>query len=221
MVEQRQDNNSVLQHFWSWEKSDSTLRNGYGGLDDEEQAKYVPLTALRSYFDKPDRTKNLLKALFKDDEAPAPLYVQSNHLRLFAILLSIGHGYMINHFVEYDSLGDKQLPFHQRPANFPDIPSCDLWDLFYKRQWKYCPVELTYNMSKRLIKNAILPIRVECELGCGGSAKTYKIHVDEGYNRRSHHADHHAVSVSLIKASHLLAKHRVDQRTPNHPHVCP
>lgn len=111
---------------------------------------------------------------------------------------------MINRFVEYDSLEDKQLPFHQRPANFPESRPCDLWQLFYKQQWRYCPVELTYNMGKRLTKDVILPFSVERRLGRGGSAYVYEIRVDRAYNRLSHQANHHAVSYHLVKPKFSL-----------------
>ena len=193
MVVPQRDYDIVIQDFLSWEVSPDTYRVGYGGINDEEQPVYIPLATLRAYFKTHHRLKNLLNALFQEDECPSVSYVHSHYLRPFAILLSIGQGHMINYFVEHDSLEDQQLPFRTRPTDFPQSHGCNLWDLFYERQWKYCPIELKYDMNNRLSKEVILPFRVEAQLGQGGSAHIYKICVDEGYNGLSHQASYPAV----------------------------
>ena len=182
MVEQQRDNNPAIQDFVSWEHSPKTLCRGYGGLDGEARPQYIPISNLRAFFEKPKRTKGLLKALFDPNDPPDEATVQSQYVLAFATLLSINQGHMISYFVEHNSLDDKHMPFYSKPAHFPESGRCDLWTLFSERQWKYCPAELNYNMNKSFIRNEILPFHIECQLDSGGSAHIFKIRVDQGYN---------------------------------------
>lgn len=182
MVEQQHDEDPFIQDFLTWQNSPVTWRTGAGGPKGETNPRYIPCAELQTYFDKPSRTRDLLRALFKDDDTPDADYVRKHYLRPFVILLSVKKGRMISHMIRHNSLMDQQLPFRTKPTNFPECSDCDLWAQFYKRQWKFCAVKMRYNMSVVLDQDEILPYRIEHKLGEGGSARIYKIAVDEGYN---------------------------------------
>ncbi|KAL6716241.1 hypothetical protein ACLMJK_005807 [Lecanora helva] len=199
-----------IEDFRSWENSDTSLRKGYAGIDHTRENTYIPLTVIQEYFQRPSRMEILLNAVVQTGEAPQASFVQRKYLRPFAILLSIGHGHLISDFVQHDSLEDQKLPFDQRPANFPEENNHILWELFYQRQWTYCPRELNYEMSTGLHKDTILPFQIECEIGPGrgGSAYIYKIHVDNEYNQLNYLADHNDVDEPQHLATFVLKRYR-------------
>ena len=172
-----------VQAFIQWIYSPNTQKKGCCGPDNNLSTAYIPQAALEKKLTK-SVIAVLLKELFQDlgQLARDTNVVKKHYLRPFAILLSIGSGRMIRHFVHYLSLRDDQLPFSDKPKDFPNLTTRNLFQAFHKAQWHFCPVKFEYDMSHRLQENFILPIVSKEEVGNGGSATLYKIVIDEGYN---------------------------------------
>lgn len=156
------------------------------GPKEEETGYYISRSALETYFDSPLKIREILNDLLPSQYLDAE-YIWQYYRRGFAILLSIDEGRMIRQFVEYSTLQDKHLPFlGPPPADFPASSDGKLFTSFYKRQWKYLPMELVYRMRGPIPPDMILPIRVKEKLGRGVSANVHKIEVDREYNRLGH-----------------------------------
>ncbi|KAL9039214.1 MAG: hypothetical protein Q9180_002660, partial [Flavoplaca navasiana] len=145
---------------------------------------YISRADLQDYLTT-ERIRTLLQELFDNTNQSPPHAerVRSNYLRAFAILLAVGYGHMIRHFVEYRELRDKSLPFSTEPEDFPKTSTQNLFEAFYKQQWQFCAVPLEYDMRDDLGDDYILPITAKKKIAGGGSAILYKITVDEEYNK--------------------------------------
>lgn len=192
----------AIQDFLQWKDAAKTRRNGRGGPESDTILHYIPSSELEQYLTT-EKIKTLLEELFTgwDKPLPDPARVRQYYLRPFAILLSAGFGHMIYYVVDYQNLRDQNLPFFDKPKNFPKTTKVDLFDAFHKEQWQFCAVRLEYDMTNHLGDNEILPILTKEQIRGGGSAIAYKITVDEDYNslvptRRSKAVD----SQSIIKS---------------------
>ena len=183
MIGSQPEDKTEIQAFIQWSCSPDAQKKGCCGPDNNLGTAYIPQAALEKKLTK-SVTAVLLRELFqdRDESAPDTNFVKKHYLRPFSILLSIGYGRMIRHFVDFPSLRDHQLPFSVKPKDFPNLTTRDLFEAFHKAQWQFCPVKFEYDMSHRLEENFILPIVSKEEVGNGGSATLYKIVIDEGYN---------------------------------------
>ena len=184
MVKSQPDYDQPIQDVLSWKKSQDTWKRGCRGPDNKPDCEFIPKSTLEAEFNKPGKVEGLLEALFVNWNRPTPDadYIRSRYIRPFVILLCVGHGRMIHHFVEHESLQDRHLPFRSEPEEFPSSTTPNIWASFDKEQWGFCPIEFEYSMSNRLGKDDILPIVHKEDLGEGGSATTHKIVVQEDYN---------------------------------------
>ena len=183
MSDAQSDEDEEIQAFGRW--ISSARRQGMGGSNHETPCGYIPIPALKEYLSSNHRVEDLLKALF-DKEAIKSLdvdIIQTHYLRSLAILLLIGKGRMIKHFVHYRALRDEQLPHKSRPEDFPFSSDPGFFECFFDQQWQFCAVDLEYNMNIYFHKEEILPITLKEEIARGANAIFFKIVVDEEYNK--------------------------------------
>ncbi len=148
---------------------------------------FMPGPRLETYFKENSRTKTLLRALFPNRDPPiTPEEIWRNCIRVFAILLLIGKGTFIQHFVQHDQLWDSKLPFVS-DRGFPLTTGIDsFFEPFCRQQWHFCPYTFRQNIIDAHIgKECVLPIVSKELLGDGGSASTYKIKLHPAYDKLS------------------------------------
>ncbi|KAL8740664.1 MAG: hypothetical protein Q9190_006661 [Brigantiaea leucoxantha] len=182
MPDTQPDQDGEIQAFHRW--LSSTQRQGIGGSSHATQCKYIPPSAVKEYLGADHRVESLLTSLFKEaNKSIDAEVIREHYLRPLAILLLIGEGHMIKHFVQYRSLQDHQLPYRDRPQDFPFSTDPTFFERFSNQQWQFCAADLEYNMNLHLHKEEILPITGKEEIGSGGNAVIYKISVDGEYNK--------------------------------------
>lgn len=189
VVEQLQpDDEPVIQEFLSefGQRQPQTIwRRGRCGPDSTSEKLYVSEKALEARLDL-ERVRDLLHALFKNWDKPAPdaEYIRKHCLRTLAILICIGYGRMIHTFQQHPHLHDEKLPFHSEPQHFPSSTQANLFQMFYEKQWSFCALLMQYKMESRLSSHMILPVLQRSIIDEeSGSAILYKIQIDEDYNR--------------------------------------
>ena len=185
MGEAQPEQDDEIQAFRRWISSSETRRPGIGGSNHGEPRTYIPPFAVKEYLGANQRVEDLLTSLF-GKEASRMLdaeVIRKHYVRTLAILLDIGEGRMIKHFVQYLSLQDHRLPYRSRPEDFPFSADPKFFERFYNQQWQFCAADLEYNMNLHLHKEEILPIIHKDEIGHGGNAVIFKIVVDEEYNK--------------------------------------
>ena len=169
-------------HFHQWRQSPEALLPGIGDPKSNHQRGFVALSTLRGYLTK-QTVESLLDAVVKSSRQDVDAqYVLDFYLRPFAILLCMGEGGLIQHFVKYSKLRDGGLPFDTKPVDFPCTEDEHLFEKFKKSQWQFCAADLHWNMNAWLKEEEILPILRMDEIGAGGSATVYKIVIEEEYN---------------------------------------
>ncbi|KAF2230731.1 kinase-like protein [Viridothelium virens] len=173
------DSSICIQEFHIWMRSNQSI--GIRGRADvpDGDAQFVPAQALEQFF-TPDRLKKILKALFEAHPPKShvsPNTIRSSYLKALAILLEIGEGRYIECFVHYPALRDQNLPFLNRPTNFPVTTGSgsDMFSRFAERQWSYCAPIIKYDIDTRWKSDHILPILCKEKKGEGASAVTYRI----------------------------------------------
>ena len=196
------DVSPVGQDFHTWYAVN--LRQGIRGPRAEasgESRDFLPYTSVQDYFKDRARVRALLKALFPRDVLQESLEdIQSNYQSVFTILLRIGHGRFIRHFVKYSHLRDECLPFETCPANFPQVSvaDSDFFDRFKRAQWTLCPAKFSKMRNTKVFgTNRILPILSRSRISSGGSAVVDKIEIDPAYNFLIEPAQHRHVSPSV------------------------
>lgn len=185
MRETQPDQDDEIQAFHRWIASSTTRRPGIGGSSRVTHCDFIPPSAVKAYLGADRRVECLLTSLF-GKEAPRTIdadVVREHYVRPLVILLLIGEGPMIKHFVQYRSLQDHRLPYRSRPEDFPFSSDPNFFKRFHDHQWQFCAAGLEYNMNLHLHKEEILPITRKEEIGHGGNAIIYKINVDGEYNK--------------------------------------
>lgn len=169
--------------FIGWVQTHSVP--GILGADPDVKHAFMPLPQLENYLKAGNTTKRLLRALFPNSESPIePEEVWRTCIRVFSILLLIGKGNFIAHFVQHDQLCDSKLPFFSRPPHFPPTANDDaFFASFFKSQWQFCPHTFQRGaIDVQIDKECILPIVDMKKLGDGGSALTYKVKLYPAYD---------------------------------------
>ena len=176
--------------------------NGTNGSSASPDHPFMPLLDLQAYFRAHHRTHKILRALFFERE-PGALHslvqpLEARYLRVFTILILLGKGRFIEHFIQYHNLRDDLLPFLTEPQHFPIDPNDPtFWDSFYKKQFAYCPHFFRHNENYRLEDLLILPITTKEVISRGGSATLYKIKLHPYYDKLYQAADTTTASPSL------------------------
>lgn len=178
------------QDLLDWKEK--TWRQGSGGPSGKpvsnDRYQYISGSQLKEKFTKP-HLQQLLDDVFagSDSDAPDADTILEDYLRPLLILVLMGRGRLILHFLKQAGLRDNCLPFLTPPHKFPkSVDGSDLFAAFCKLQWRFCPVELKSNMRLELCSDHILPLQYEKMLAGGGSAVTYRIKVDAEYNKVEH-----------------------------------
>ena len=185
MGEPQPEQDEEIQAFRRWFSSSETRRPGIGGLSHATLCEFIPFSAVQEYFAANHRLEALLTSLF-GKEASKTIdadVIREHYIRPFAILLVIGEGPRIKHFVHYLSLRDECLPHRSCPDDFPFSEDIHFFAKFYEQQWQFCAAELDYNMNLRLHKEEILPITYKEEIDHGGNAVIFKIVIEEEYDK--------------------------------------
>lgn len=174
---------SDILKFTRWVKDQSVPGNL--GADPDVKALFMPLPRLENYLKEKNTTERLLRALFPNSEPLIePEEVWRNCIRVFSILLLIGKGQFIPHFLQHDQLWDSKLPFSSPPRHFPPTVGDEpFFELFFKQQWHFYPHTFRrINIDAQIDKECILPIVDMQKLGASSSALTYKIKIYPAYD---------------------------------------
>ncbi|KAL8842972.1 MAG: hypothetical protein Q9176_002275 [Flavoplaca citrina] len=172
--------------------------NGTNGPSTSPNHPFMPLPDLQAYFRAHQRTHKILCALFSEREPSAHhsliQSLEARYFRVFTILILIGKGRFIEHFIQYHNLRDDLLPFLAKPQHFPTDPNdATFWESFYEKQFAYCPHFFRHNENYRLEDLLILPITTKEVIGRGGSATLYKIKLHPYYDKLLRHKQSHTL----------------------------
>ena len=177
------DYDEEVQSFHRWRED--TGQPGLDGQGPASKCSFIPRSAVKKYFEDTDTVERVLSTLLDEEDLHAG-YIHSHYLRTLAILLCMGEGQMIKHFVKYTSLEDHRLPYRTRPEDFPRFSDHDrqikFFESFNKHQWQFCATGMAYDMDLDLHEDEILPITDKEEIGEGGNAVVYKITLHKDYD---------------------------------------
>lgn len=181
------DHEGALQDALSQLKTMTIEPRCTGASGQETYPCFIPMSDLQTEFTKPEKIEELLKALIKNTFQHTQYAHKIRHLYLrpFMILICAGHGNMILHFMKHQSLQDDRLPFRGGPPDgFPISSGSDLiWQKFNEHQWKFCAMDMRYNMDLELSKDDLLPIVSKEILAGGASATTSKVQIHPDYDK--------------------------------------
>lgn len=147
---------------------------------------FVSQDAINRYFQ--DHPKQISKAV---DAACGPYgtvnakWVTENCPIGFCILLGLGYGSYIKHFVSFAGLHDEKLPFWSQPVDFPHIPgNPDFFEQFREAQWRFFPITFSPTPSVKFQTELPLPIVERKKLRAHGlTADLYRIKIHHEYDK--------------------------------------
>ena len=179
------DDHASIQDLVKW--IGSREDRGMRGADHDDNL-FVSYDALYEYLSDHQTVEQLLKALYKEDDPSLdhldPSDIKDFYARVFCLLIYIGHGRFITHFVK-NGISDQRLPLRlQDRDQFPDSTlDLQFFDKFYREQWRFCVEDLSVTYGRHYEPESILPIKRKQKLREGGSATTYLVEVHESYNK--------------------------------------
>ncbi|OTB01839.1 hypothetical protein M426DRAFT_210717 [Hypoxylon sp. CI-4A] len=145
-----------INHSISFAKwTDSFKRKGEDG--DGNIVEFVSPSDLKAHWSW-KAVRDILKD-FREVNAKVEIILRA-YIRVFSILVSIGHVDYLAEFMEY-GLSDERLPLEHRPPRWPESKSMnEVFDEFLECQWKFCPLKVTRHtlVGQRLHSRHILPI---------------------------------------------------------------
>jgi hypothetical protein len=147
--------------------------------DLHKRRPFVPARALQHYLTEPAIKKLLSSCLLHTTYWRS---IQQYYSKIFTILIIIGKGDRIDHFISYDNLDDDRLPFRS-DSDWP--PDCrDFFQEFSNAQWRFCaqPLRKDRLNNTRLYDETIIPITSIKELKRGPDSCIYKVDIYPGYN---------------------------------------
>lgn len=151
----------------------------------ETEGPFVPLTSIMEFFADPAFLGRVLEELWPGETAPVrENEILNGYVRVFTILLSLGKGTLIHHFVQHQNLADALLPFENRPHNFPKIKDdSDFFHDFHQHQWKFCP----YVFNRGVLQSPLHPLRVlpiteKVHIADGKNTQIYRVHILAEYD---------------------------------------
>lgn len=182
-TEQRTDD-EVIRRFHRWVASGSAHSVGCHGIDSDISTPFIPDSQLRSYFCNVECVHDLLKAIYQEDDVEKLAHkIFDNYLRAFSILLCIGRGRFIKHFVRHCDLADKRLPFISAPSDWPLSTDKNMWESFQDKQWLFCPQDFELDMLEEIWHDrCILPITEKEILAENRWASIHKVVLEPEYN---------------------------------------
>ncbi|CAK4030412.1 SPS1, Serine threonine kinase [Lecanosticta acicola] len=180
------DHSQALQELLQWieRRSISSYDIETGAVDSGRV--FMPNTSVENYFQEHNckRTKDLLAAVYPDEDAPPARDIAETCPRIFCILTLISKTKYIRFFTKRNTLLDNRLPFEARPKDFPTSPSDpSFFENFKKHQWRFCAPDLEGRSGRRFDDEEILPISELKKAGGGGSATVYKATIHTEHDR--------------------------------------
>lgn len=151
-----------------------------GGTRGSECAQFIPPAQLRACLRQ--HARDLLQDL-SPDQLHREHYIINSYAQVFAILIGIGEGAAISHFIACEMLSDRRLPFVD---NYGFPLGKDFFEKFQQRQWMFCAPTLTRHFEWTFDQLRILPFQREKDpMASGNSGVIYKISVPYEYDALS------------------------------------
>jgi hypothetical protein len=178
--------NTAIQNCLQW--ISDNCEYGVRDPNSDERCVFIPRSQILAYFNEA-RLNEVLSAIIGDDEHYPRIggLVLARYICVFCILLEIGQGKFIQHFVRYH-LSDDRLPFDSGspPAHFPSLPlvNPNFLSLFCERQWNFCVPDFHYPLiGVEYEQRRILPLLQKERLQTTENAATYKVVLLDSANK--------------------------------------
>ena len=190
-TQEQVDHEGPIQDVLAWTKAEIIVpQDRDGNTAKPDYQGFIPRSKLNAKLLKAGRIEELINVLFPTSPQTIPMSrpsaetIRRFYLRPFVILLCAGYGKMIGHFLRHQHLRDDHLPFRGCPSDFPvSSGSNEIWQRFNEHQWKFCAVELHFDMGLELGEHDILLITTKTSIASGASAKVSRIEVHPDYDR--------------------------------------
>lgn len=181
MPRQQLDHDPTIHEFQEW-------ANKRRVPNETALQDFIPISEVQAFFHSPGKTSELLKVLFDEEESrPRSQTVRNYYILVFCILIAIGRGRQIQHFLRHDHLQDSKLPFFQKPEHFGHDSTCspdDFFEDFERMQWRFCvPVLDRERTFRDFDHRTIMPFLKKQRIGGGGSATVYQVEVHRDHDR--------------------------------------
>jgi hypothetical protein len=177
------DPTTSFQNYFNSNKEKGTVG---GAVGDNNVDDYLPEDAQLRYFTE-DRIQHIHAQLYPHlrHSDVVPMYdagqVRRKYRKIFATLLYIGRGALLDSFLSHISLDDKHLPFMQKPLDFPG--SDDDYTFFSEAQWKFHVLPMKYWLNIEWHPRQILPFKSIGRLSEGNDGKAHQVVIHPSHNK--------------------------------------
>jgi hypothetical protein len=157
---------------------------GHSSEADDDTETYLPDDAQIRYFSL-EHIRQIRSKLYPDargpNVGPSAYDLQGPYHQVFATLLYIGRGELIQRFVSNPDLQDTHLPFRQKPVEFPG--NDEEFERFFDAQWKFCAPIMTYRQSVDWHQRQILAVECLRKLSEGDTGKAHLVRIHPSYDQ--------------------------------------
>jgi hypothetical protein len=192
------DRYDPISDFLKWLSENES--HAVGDIDAGSGSSFVYLGTVKTYLEENDREKlaEILDVLFQDDGGPDQEELLTHYLAVFCILLQIGKGEYIDHFVDHEIHDQFEFDPEHIPPKFPSVSGDEtFYQMFCEAQWRFCVPDFKENMKKIFHPKRTLPIVEKRLLATGGSARIYIIKLHNSYDKLQGHIPGTVRSISV------------------------
>lgn len=203
-------NKDAMDGYEDWLISSQRMATGFPMAD--AQLPYIPEACIDHYFGDVNRIRALLMGLLPAIKPDLISAVHISYRKVFCILLRIGFGDRILHFIRWDSLRDECLPFPSSLTLHVLGGDDDLLKIpFLETQWEFCVPKFHQGMNEQFDRKCILPILENDILFSDRNTRISKVAFDTDHDFLTPLQSTPEVRPDMFVSVHRIADHHQNQ----------
>ena len=174
---------AIQQRCLAWLYSSVPRRIGTRQVQEKSDVFYISDQKLLEFMQSVDVAALLMECSHTEAKAHIDM-IKTAYLKVFTILLYIGHESLVSRACSSADFEDRCLPFG--PDNIRNLSRQDEFvEAFMQQQWMFCVPLFNEGIDTVFPSHSILPFTIDFSIGQGGTARVAHITFDHEYNKMS------------------------------------
>lgn len=172
--------NPLVQQLLSHIDQDWTTSCAHDG----RASAFVSQASIKQFLDVSPQIRDLIVAGCGEQFGYSTKFIIQNCPIGLCILLRLGRGEYIGHFLGHAGLWDREMPFFAKPEDFPYVPQePTFFKVFQEEQWRFFPLTIYQSQAVKFQKERPLPIVESTLLKKSHTAKLFRVKIHQEYDK--------------------------------------